>query len=31
LRPGDQHYQQVADNWEELNLDTSTAPTPIQQ
>ena len=31
LRPGDDHYQQVTDTWQELGLDTETAPTPIQQ
>jgi hypothetical protein len=31
LRPGDDHYQQITDTWQELGLDTETAPTPIQQ
>ena len=31
LRPDDSHYEQVASTWEDLGIDTSNAPTPIQQ
>lgn len=31
LQPGDDHYQQVAENWIDLGLDTESAPAPIQQ
>jgi hypothetical protein len=31
LKPGDEHYEQVAKNWEELGLNTDTAPAPIQR
>jgi hypothetical protein len=31
LRPGDEHYQQIADTWDDLGLDTENAPTPIKQ
>lgn len=31
LQPGDGHYQQVAENWEHLDLNTESAPAPIQQ
>ena len=30
LRPGENHYEQVASNREDLGLDPETAPTPIQ-
>ena len=31
LRPDESHYEQVASTWEDLGIDTSNAPTPIQQ
>lgn len=30
LQPDDSHYEQVANNWEDLGLDTDSAPSLIQ-